>query len=45
MHSPIEMISLQDVENASELLAHVALNLTARQSFIPEPTWMGKNED
>ncbi|MFH0939350.1 MAG: M42 family metallopeptidase [Planctomycetota bacterium] len=37
MHSPIEMVSLQDVENASELLMQVALNLKAKQSFIPEP--------
>jgi tetrahedral aminopeptidase len=36
MHSPIEVISLQDVENASELLAQVALRLKPGQSFIPE---------
>ena len=34
MHSPIEMISLQDVENSSELLAQVAINLKANQSFL-----------
>ena len=36
MHSPIEMISLQDVENSAELLAQVAIHLKADQSFIPE---------
>jgi endoglucanase len=36
MHSPIEVVSLQDVENASELLAQVALRLKPGQSFIPE---------
>jgi endoglucanase len=36
MHSPIEIVSLQDVENASELLAQVALRLKPGQSFIPE---------
>ena len=36
MHSPIEMVSLQDVENGSELLFQVAANLKATQSFIPE---------
>ena len=36
MHSPIEMVSLQDVENAAELLAQVAIGLKAEQTFIPE---------
>jgi tetrahedral aminopeptidase len=36
MHSPIEMISLKDTENSAELLAQVAINLKASQSFIPE---------
>ncbi len=36
MHSPIEMVSLQDVENSSELLAQVAIHMPANQSFIPE---------
>jgi len=36
MHSPIEMIHLADVENSAELLAQVAINLKAGQSFIPE---------
>jgi endoglucanase len=35
MHSPVEMVSLRDVEHASELLFHVAANLKAKQSFIP----------
>lgn len=37
MHSPIEMVSLQDLEHSSELLAQVAINLKQSQSFIPEP--------
>jgi endoglucanase len=37
MHSPVEMVSLQDVEQSAELLAQVAINLKAGQSFIPEP--------
>ncbi|MCY3022030.1 MAG: M42 family metallopeptidase [Planctomycetota bacterium] len=36
MHSPIEVVNLQDVENASELLAQVAFRLKPGQSFIPE---------
>ena len=36
MHSPIEMISLKDVENSSELLAQLAAHLKDGQSFIPE---------
>ncbi len=39
MHSPVEMVSLQDVENSAELLAQVALKLRAGQSFIPEPVF------
>ena len=39
MHSPIEMVSLQDVENAAELLAQVSIGLTAGQTFIPEPVF------
>lgn len=37
MHSSVEMVSLQDLEYSSELLAQVAINLKASQSFIPEP--------
>ena len=36
MHSPVEMVSLKDVENSSELLAHLATHLKQGQSFIPE---------
>ena len=36
MHSPVEMISLEDVEHSSELLSQVAIHLKAGQSFIPE---------
>jgi endoglucanase len=36
MHSPVEMVSLQDVENSAELLAQVAINLKQSQSFVPE---------
>jgi putative aminopeptidase FrvX len=36
MHSPVEMVSLSDVEHASELLAQTCLALKAKQSFIPE---------
>ena len=39
MHSPIEMISLHDVENSAELLAQIALNVKADQSFIPVPVF------
>ncbi|HEY3323285.1 MAG TPA: M42 family metallopeptidase [Planctomycetota bacterium] len=44
MHSPIEMVSLRDVENASELLAQVAIHLKASQSFIPEAPAMKNDE-
>jgi putative aminopeptidase FrvX len=36
MHSPIEMVSLEDVENAASLLAQVILALKPDQSFVPE---------
>jgi endoglucanase len=36
MHSPVEMVSLKDVENSSELLALLAAYLKQGQSFIPE---------
>ncbi|HLX59708.1 MAG TPA: M42 family metallopeptidase [Planctomycetota bacterium] len=36
MHSPIEMVNLQDVENSAELLAQTAMGLKAGQTFIPE---------
>jgi tetrahedral aminopeptidase len=36
MHSPVEMISLRDVENAAELIAQTAIAIKKDQSFIPE---------
>lgn len=36
MHSPIEVVNLEDVEHASELLMQVALRLKPGMSFIPE---------
>jgi tetrahedral aminopeptidase len=45
MHSPVEMISLQDVENSAELLAQVAINLKGSQSFVPEAKHFGKPAD
>lgn len=39
MHSPIEMVSLHDVEHSAELLAQTAMTLKAGQSFIPEPVF------
>jgi len=36
MHSPVEMVSLADVEHAAELLAQLALALKPGQSFVPE---------
>lgn len=35
MHSPVEMVALQDVEGSAQLLAEVALNIKPKQSFIP----------
>jgi len=45
MHSSIEMVSMQDVENSSELLAQVAIHLKASQSFIPEAAPLANEED
>ena len=36
MHSPVEMVSLSDVEQSAELLAEVAFALKPGQSFVPE---------
>ena len=36
MHSPVEMISLSDVENSAELLAQTILSIKAGHSFVPE---------
>ncbi len=35
MHSPVEVISLDDLEAAAELLAHFACSLSPSDSFIP----------
>jgi endoglucanase len=35
MHSPVEMVALQDVEASARLLAEAALNIKPKQSFIP----------
>jgi len=36
MHSPVEMVSLSDVEQSAELLAQLALAVKPDHSFIPE---------
>jgi putative aminopeptidase FrvX len=33
MHSPVEMVQLEDVANAARLIAAAALRLTAETSF------------
>lgn len=43
MHSSVEMISLQDVENSAELLSQVALSVKREQSYIPVPTFAVAN--
>jgi putative aminopeptidase FrvX len=35
MHSPVEMISLDDIDRAADLLAAFALGLSGEESFIP----------
>ena len=35
MHTPVEMVDLKDVENASKLIAEWLLTLTSKTSFIP----------
>lgn len=35
MHSAVETISLDDIDNAAELLAHFACSVTAAEEFIP----------
>ena len=35
MHSPVEVISLDDLENAAELIAHFCLSLTPDSDFTP----------
>jgi len=35
MHTPVEMVSLKDLELASRLVAAVVMNLTGKENFIP----------
>ena len=35
MHSPVELISLDDIDRAADLLAEFAVNLSGTESFIP----------
>ena len=35
MHSPVEMISLDDIDQAAELLAQLALSLSDSDDFTP----------
>jgi tetrahedral aminopeptidase len=35
MHSPVEMVSLPDLEHAAELIAHFCLSVTAASDFTP----------
>ena len=35
MHSPVEMVSLDDIDRAADLLAGFALRLTGDEKFIP----------
>lgn len=35
MHTPVEVISLEDADNAAALLAAFAVSLTAKNSFVP----------
>ena len=35
MHSPVEMISLDDIDQAAELLASFALGLSGDETFVP----------
>ena len=35
MHSPVEMISLDDLDNAAKLIAHFCLSLTPTCDFTP----------
>ena len=35
MHSPVEMISLDDIDHAADLLARFALQLDAKAEFTP----------
>ena len=35
MHSPVEMISLDDIDHAADLLAEFALSLSGNDDFTP----------
>jgi tetrahedral aminopeptidase len=35
MHSPVEVISLSDLENAAHLIAEFCLSLTPQSDFTP----------
>ncbi|MBX3414161.1 MAG: M42 family metallopeptidase [Pirellulales bacterium] len=35
MHSPVEMISLEDIDHAADLLAEFALSIDAESDFVP----------
>ena len=35
MHTPVEIISLRDIDHCAQLLAFFVLNLETSQSFIP----------
>jgi endoglucanase len=35
MHSPVEMISLDDIDRAADLLAAFALGLEGDETFVP----------
>jgi putative aminopeptidase FrvX len=35
MHSPCELVHLDDVENAAKLIALTVAGMTAKTSFIP----------
>jgi endoglucanase len=35
MHTPVEAVSLKDVDNASKLIAEYVLTLTAKSTFVP----------
>ena len=36
MHSAVETISLDDIDNAAQLLAHFAVSITDKNAFVPK---------
>ncbi len=36
MHTPVEVVSLTDIENAAKLLADVCLKISSQTSFVPQ---------